>query len=425
MIEVAVKVKVLKDKDIEALTKSVCLGDGLWVIVQKSKSGGFSRSFVFRYRSLDRTKRTRSGEVKREELWIGSTQKYNIDQAREIARRAQEWLTSIPPQDPILKWRKERANEITLGDGKKNRANVTVAEYIDLDYIPNVLDPGYPEYISHSGTGQKRLNTTRQKYVKALARLRDGVGPHHPSAVTGQMLRDDCGYGQLYLEQFSTSNTFYSMAITFFQRAKADGLCSSNPVDDLKVIRPRRPKKHKPKRKQGVFAEDMYEFLTLLDGHQDGRRRGLNSKPYRMDSVYACKMLGLTAVRVGEVVQMTWKEIHSDVRRYLAGAGDLPPIQNRKWNVHLESMKIQGDDDERPIPITSSVMDILQEMWSRNPHGDDDPVFRGQRGTRGFFYTANAINDGSRLPEYAYRFWRSQHRPMPELQRPNRDSTSP
>ena len=164
-------------------------------------------------------------------------------------------------------------------------------------------------------------------------------------------------------------------------------------MDDLKVIRPKRPKKHKPKRKEGVLAEDMYEFLTLLDGYQDERRRGQNSKPYRMDSVYACKMLALTGVRVGEAVQMTWKEVHSDVRRYLASGGDLPPMENMTWNVHLDSMKVQGDDDPRPIPITSSVMEILREMWDRNPHGDNDPVFRGQKKERGFFYTHNAIND--------------------------------
>ena len=179
MIEV--DVKVLKDKDIERLTKSVCLGDGLWVIVQRSRKGALSRSWVFRYRSLDRDKRTRKGEVKRKELWIGSTKKFDIGEAREIARQAQRWLIGIPgkiaPKDPILKWREERANEIKLGDDVQNRANVTVAQYIDLDYIPNVLDPAYPEYFTHDGTGQKRINTTRQKQVKALTRLRDGVGP--------------------------------------------------------------------------------------------------------------------------------------------------------------------------------------------------------------------------------------------------------
>jgi integrase len=115
----------------------------------------------------------------------------------------------------------------------------------------------------------------------------------------------------------------------------------------------------------------MYDFITALRAHQDGRKK----KPSRLGSVLACEMLALTGIRVSEVTNATWSEIDWD---------------NKRWTVPWQHLKIKNDEVDRPIPITSSMMKILETMWDRtDKHGDNDPIFPGQSSSG--FYSRQAI----------------------------------
>ena len=165
-----------------------------------------------------------------------------------------------------------------------------------------------------------------------MKRLSQGVGKYHPKDVSPQILCDDVGLGKLYLTQFPTFRKARGVAKDVFARAKAAGLCPSNPADkgDLDVLLPRRPKKHKVRSHPSVPREDMPAFITALRAHQDGRTK----KPGRMNSTYACEMLALTGVRVSEVIEATWREIDMD---------------NKRWTVPWQHLKIKGDEIDRPI----------------------------------------------------------------------------
>jgi integrase len=67
-------------------------------------------------------------------------------------------------------------------------------------------------------------------------------------------------------------------------------------------------------------------------------------------------------------------------------------MDNLRWTVPWQHLKIKHDETDRPIPITSSLMAILQEMWNRtDKHGPDDPIFRSPSRRRRHFYTHQAI----------------------------------
>jgi integrase len=117
----------------------------------------------------------------------------------------------------------------------------------------------------------------------------------------------------------------------------------------------------------------MYDYITAVRNHQDGRTK----KSGRMNSTYAAEMIALTGVRVSEVILATWSEIDRT---------------NKRWTVPWQHIKIKDDEIDRPIPITSSMDAIFQEMWdSTDQHGPNDPVFRGPSRRRSFFYTQQAI----------------------------------
>ena len=336
---------LLSDKKIEEATKSLCDGSNLWLKVKKGKDGRLWKSWAFFYPC--------PATGKRREMGLGSLKEVTIDQARANAQQAHAWLNEMPPKDPIAERR---------GIIKRNATVVgaTVDTVIE-GYIRDILS-SYPE--------------ESRNYIRTqLKRISKGVGKYAPKDVTAQMLCDDVGYGKLYVEQFPTSKKLRSIMKAIFARAKAQGLCPTNPAEkgDLDELRPRRPKKHVVQSHLSVHREDMYEFIKAVRGHQDGRTKNTG----RMTSTYACEMLALTGVRVSEVIDATWREID---------------LKTKRWTVPWQHLKIKGDEVDRPIPITSSMAAILQEMWDRtDKHGDCDPVFRGPSPKRGYFYTRQAV----------------------------------
>jgi integrase len=338
-------IHLLTDEKIEKATKSICDGGNLWLKVKKAKNGSLWKSWAFFYAS--------PADGRRREMGLGSLKAVTIDQARANAKQAHAWLNEIVPKDPIAERRGEKRRNATVVGAT---VDTVIEEYIRLDL------PSYPE--------------DSRNYIRTqLKRISKGVGQYAPKDVTPQMLRDDVGYGKLHLTNFPTSKKLRSIMKAIFAKAKAAGLCPSNPAlkGDLDVLLPRRPKKHVVRSHPSVRREDMYEFITAVHKHQDGRTK----KPGRMTSTYACEMLAITGIRVSEVIESTWREID---------------FGNERWTVPWQHLKIKNDEIDRPIPITSSMAAILQEMWNRtDKHGDYDPVFRGPKPKRGYLYTHQAI----------------------------------
>jgi integrase len=334
------------------------------MVNRSKKDGRLWKSWAFRYLS--------PATGKRREMGLGSTKSVTADQARENARKANAWLNEIPPKDPITeRMGAKKRNEKIVGA----TVDKVIEKYIELDL------PSYPE--------------DSQRYIRTqLMRISNGVGKYHPKDVTAEMLCDDdgVGMGKLYLTNFPTFKKLRSVAKVIFAKAKAARLCPSNPAEkgDLDVLLPRRPKKHKVQSHLGVQREDMATFIALIRGHQDGRTK----KPGRMNSTYVCEALALSGVRVSEMTLSTWSEIDKDVLAYLAGKLLQVNEDSKRWTVPWQHLKIKGDETDRPIPITSSMMAILQEMWDRtDKHGPDDPIFRSPSPSRRHFYTHNAIGD--------------------------------
>jgi hypothetical protein len=233
----------LSDQKIEEATKSVCDGGNLWLVVKKGKDGQLWKSWAFYYPC--------PATGKRREMGLGSLKAVSADQARKNAKKAHDWLSEM--KDPIAERRAEKKRNATV-------VGATVDTVIE-EYIRIVL-PSYPE--------------DSQRYIRTqLKRISKGVGKYAPKDVTARMLCDDVGYGKLYLTQYPTSQKLRSTMKEIFARAKAAGLCSSNPAEkgDLDVLRPRRPKKHVVRSHIGVKREDMYDFITAVRNHQDGRTK--------------------------------------------------------------------------------------------------------------------------------------------------------
>lgn len=342
-------IHILEDKDIENATKSLCDGGNLWLKVKKSKKDGrLWKSWAYIYASPK--------EIgKRREAGLGGFPAVTKEVAREKAAQADAWFHGSPKKDPIVEFRAENKRGAQT-------ACVTVSDVIE-GYIEKVL-PHYQD----------------QGWIRTqLKRIGKGVGPLAPKDVTAEMLCEDVGYRKLYLEQYPTSTKLLIVMRSIFGRAKALDLCPTNVAakgGDLYYLRGRRPKKHKVVSHPSVLREDMYDFIKAVQGHQDGRSK----KPSRMTSTYACEMIALTGVRVSEVIEATWGEIDR---------------KGKRWTVNWRHIKMKDDEVDRPIPITTSMDKILEEMERRcgDKIGDDDPVFRGPTAKRGHLYTVAAIGD--------------------------------
>jgi len=165
-------IAILTDHQIATATRSACDGGGLWLIVETSKSDNITKRWEFFYRSLDENNRSiykdgpnkgMQGNIRVEQVSIGSLQKVSAKIARKIAEQCREWIKGIPgvipPKDPKLMIRNEKEkNELSLYEDaqKLNKATMTVARLIDEDYIPFVLKPGTPEYFVHRRTKAAR-----------------------------------------------------------------------------------------------------------------------------------------------------------------------------------------------------------------------------------------------------------------------------
>jgi integrase len=132
---------------------------------------------------------------------------------------------------------------------------------------------------------------------------------------------------------------------------------------------------HVAKSHKGVHREDMAKFLAAVRSDEDKRPH----KTGRTNSSYILEFAALTSVRVGEIIQATWNEI------------DLP---NRKWTVPWQHLKVgKRHRMDRPVPITQSMVRILEERLSRiNSPRKEDLVFPNEdRG--GTVYSNGAITD--------------------------------
>jgi integrase len=334
---------LLTDAQIESATKSVCDGGNLWLMVKPAKDGGLWKSWSFLYAC--------PATGRRREMGLGSLKAVSAERARALAKQAHDWLSGMPPKDPITQRRAEKERTATL-------TGITVDDVID-EYIEMVL-PSYPE--------------ESQVYIRTQLKRISKVGKYAPKDVTPLMLRDKTGYGELYLTNYPTSKKLRSIMKAVFARAKAAGLCPTNPAEkgDLDVLLPRRTKKHKVVSHPSVKREDMYQLITALRAHTDGRKK----TPSRLSSVYACEMLALTGIRVSEVIEATWSEIDFD---------------NKRWTVPWQHLKIKDDEIDRPIPITSSMLAILLAMKERggDKTGPGDLIFRGQ--SKDGFYSHQAL----------------------------------
>jgi integrase len=133
-----------------------------------------------------------------------------------------------------------------------------------------------------------------------------------------------------------------------------DVLCDAG-LPDLADVYRRKP------RSAGSY-QDAPLLLAAVRGHKDRSARQTGRLPIS----YATEMILLTIVRVSEVLEARWGEFDR-VRRI--------------WNVPLEHRKFgKKKNYVRPVPITTSMDSILDDMEKLNPnHAPTDLVFPGPR----------------------------------------------
>lgn len=304
---------------------------------------GRSRVWIFRYRSR-REKDKKTSRMRDVWLGLGSADTVLLVTAQAAAMKEHQLMgdKNYDPQEA-----REQARKLQR---KVSGLAKTVNEVID-EWRAAHVDP------------MPRENS-RKAAKRYLLRLSEGLGSMAIDEVT---TKDALG---LLLPWYQTTLPqgvqLHSFSQRVFGMARANYGLKENPFrweDNLDQSLGTYVKNYRSKPRRGLHRDVAAKFLAEVRAYKDRRPK----RTGRMVSTYICEMVVLTGIRVSEITQATWSEIN---------------MEEKRWTVPWQHLKTGEDFQcDRPIPITTSMMQILQEMRRRtNRLGGNDPVFQNDDG---------------------------------------------
>lgn len=276
---------------------------------------------------------------------------------------------------------RERALELKrmLADGKDPRAARAEAKL--KDHIARGLEKTVNEVVAEYLVIKERKSESFQSQAKYWfdTYVRDQIGSWPIQKVTTNNILEDAGLKDLWTRQNPTAKGFQNHLSQMFDLAIARGwFIGKNPAAWATLKHALAPSAdvHQTKHHDALPYRDASRFMEKLRAYKD---KGIARPNIRTTVSLAIEMLALTGVRLGEVQKAQWKEIDFDRRAWIV-----------PWQ-HLKTGRKTRKD--RPVPITSAMRVVLDEMLRRYPNPSPDAfVFPGQWSASRMLNRANLTN---------------------------------
>jgi integrase len=320
-------------------------GNNLWLQISNNGAGV---SWIFRY---DGRRFGHPGDVP---MGLGSYETVDLEQAREVARRYRQLL--LDGKDP-----KAAREEAKVDDLIRRGAARTVNQVID-------------EYLEAKIAGLKPF--TQQQTALWLKRwVRDKIGNWPIQKVNQNTILETCELRNLWMNRNPTAKAFQNHLSRIFDLAiEADYYRGKNPATwkGLQYRLPKSREVHRTKHHDSLPYQDVGRFLEKVRAYKDVRF----SFDTRTTVSFAVEFIILSGVRLSEARLARWKEID---------------LKHRVWNVPPEHLKMGHiHNTARPIPITKSMLGILDEMQRRRrDHSPEAFVFPAMWSRSGALNRAN------------------------------------
>lgn len=287
-----------------------------------------------------------------------------IEQQRLFQFRAEDRLSPFLPVDPLFRRGREPWVRLTAEDCLTRTKGPTVAAA-----IARYLDVGKTKWV----------RKTYQARVWQLRFFEEHVGPDVPlAAVTSDHVRTfrdairtlhrlhgkrvGCSFAARQTESVShriadkTAAIIFEPVKAFFRWAKSDeGLISTNPAEDVRLVA---AKKDKGKKARRPFSAN--ELVTLFNapiftGCRSIHRRYDPGDKIISDAKYWIPILGLyTRARLGELVQLHVRDVHLD--------GPIPYLSINEDNAPdtcaADRKHVKSEAGVRLVPLHSEVMSL-------------------------------------------------------------------
>jgi integrase len=310
----------LSASKIAKLKKRGEYGDGgnLWIAV--NQAGSRQRSWVFRWTDRVTGKQRRIG--------LGSLRTVSINQARELALHYRQKL--LEGKDP-------RAEH----DAAK--LDILIARKL-IKTVGQVANEWFDKKIAKKSLGYRRkIENQLNKYVHPT------IGDWPIKKVDTNTILETVGLGELWEQVNPTAKDVQQYLDRIFQYAIRRKYCNGNPAswDVLQDLLPAREDVYQREPRPSLSHKDVGRFLQVLRSYEDRSDR----KTGRTTITYLLEFVVLTGVRISEVILAQWKEFD---------------FASMTWNVPPEHRKHgRRKGKVRPVPITKSMMAVLDDMQQR------------------------------------------------------------
>lgn len=376
--------KLGTQKDVDKLIRNKVVGvhnDGGNLALQISTAqGGLGASWLFRW-----TWTRGPNDYVPKTKGLGSARTVTLDEAREKALEYRRILHDGKDLEQVL------INELCDQNASQNRfRTLHQATYDYLNARLKVKGPNNPR-----GCGEKRRHRVEQElndYVLNKVHPTLGrVGDLPIQKVDRHMLFNSpdpvdsnnpanwgCGLTALWENQAPTANDLIPHLRHVYAYAKTYGrFVGENPCEKTALEQMLRPyhvvwqiKSHRgvPYELAPAFLLQLRNFYYNCTAHF---RVGPDCRPI---PVHALEVLMFTCVRVAEIIEAKWKEIDWENLIW-----SIPP-ERLKTKVRKGALRATG----RPIPITSTVLHNLNDMYTLrdDPNDDEAPIFPSVSGRK-------------------------------------------
>lgn len=310
-------------------------GGNLWI--QVNREGKDGRSWIFRWK--DRV----TGKYR--SIGLGSLRTVSIDKARELALHYR--LKLLEGKSP----RAERDSEkldIRIAQQRVKTVSQVANEWFDQKITRkspryrNKVFNQLQKYV-HRTIGDMPIEKVDTNTIFNKVGVR-GAADHEPLLPV------------LWNRAYPTARdvlAYLNRIFSFAVRQKY--FHGENPAgwEALLDLLPARDDVYQRQHRPALAYQDAGRFLHAVRSYEDRSDR----KTGRMPITFVVELVALTGVRISEVLQAQWKEFD---------------LNTMTWNVPAEHKKKKKRD--RPVPITKSMLAVLDEMQRRRTDPSPDAL---------------------------------------------------
>jgi integrase len=333
---------------VRTAVKSICIGEGLWLMVRKDKKNRLRKWWAYCYPNLrgERYERhTRKegirGEIKTHECVLGGAEA-TLKSVRDALAEA----------DQCRNWVRQRIDPISQRKEFKKDAGYKIRDAIKT-YDKRWLSA--PQKDEHADANRRAHRTANKRWVK---HIETKIGNVHPSLCTAPFLLE-----KLEPEKISggSRGTFWTQLRAVLNTALFE--CGAPPSPDaiIKSIKSQMPKEDRIVISHGEKRIPHSQLWKLVKGlRADKDERGWANLPERPISSYLAEFALQVGVRISEVCDATWEQMYEPHSQRLY---ELAPDNDQSYGIWVVP---KGSPNKKrfrkDVPITPEMMEILNKV---------------------------------------------------------------